>query len=93
MRPSSCAFCGEITDNLLEVYPGGCIDEKQAFCSLCIETAAHGISFLSDRDLSNRVVLQALYRLVHTLLREVREVKREQEALAKEVRSDRDSLF
>ncbi len=90
MRPSSCAFCGQITDNLLEVYPGGCVDEKQAFCSLCIETAAHGLSFHRDDELTNRVVIQTLYRLVHTLLREVRELRREQEELAKAVWLDPD---
>ena len=90
MRPTSCAFCGEISDNLVEIYPGGSVEERRAFCSLCIETAAHGVSFRDDRELSNRVVLQALYRLVHTLLREVREVRQQQEGLAKRLDAELD---
>jgi len=93
MRPSSCAFCGEVTDNLLEIFPADSIEAKQAFCGLCLETSAHGLSFKRDRELSNRVVIQTLYRLVHTLLREVRDLRREQVELSKAIRFDEDPGF
>ena len=86
MRSTRCAFCGNESKNLLEVYPADSFEEKQAFCSLCLETDAQGISFRRDGDLNNRVVLQSLYRLMHMLLREVREVRREQAALHRELR-------
>lgn len=88
MQHTTCTFCGEATDNVLEVYRGASVAERQVFCGPCIETGAEAISFQRDRELSNRVVLQSLHRLVHLLLRELREVRQEQAILRRELKSE-----
>ena len=86
MQHQTCAFCGEQSDKLLELYLGDSADEKQPFCTLCIETNACMIPFQEDGVLDNRAVLQLVYRLVHRLLREIADLRREHGLLREECR-------